>query len=92
VRIGGVIVLGLALLAASVLAGLAPIVGPLVAALGALSWWRVQTLGKRKSEVAEEALVLFAGAIDAVRAIRNPGVPPAVGETPCCRLCGEGRG
>jgi hypothetical protein len=48
------------------------VLGPLVAAIVALAWWRVQALGKRRSEIAEEALVGFALALDAVREIRGP--------------------
>lgn len=46
--------------------------------LALLSWflglwaWRYQTRGKRRTELAEEALLAFAHAADAVKAIRSP--------------------
>lgn len=34
--------------------------------------WRVQLIGKRQTEIAEEALVAFAQAVDSIAAIRSP--------------------
>jgi hypothetical protein len=47
------------------------LLGPLVAALVALVWWRVQALGKRRMEVAEEALVAFMSARAALEAMHE---------------------
>jgi len=46
--------------------------GGLVALFVGLIGWRVQLIGKRRTELAEEALLAFAHAVDAVRTIRSP--------------------
>lgn len=46
--------------------------GGLVALFVGLIGWRVQLIGKRRTELAEEALLAFAHAVDALRAIRSP--------------------
>ncbi len=37
-----------------------------------LAGWRFQLIGKRRTEIAEEALLAFAQALDALKAIRSP--------------------
>jgi hypothetical protein len=51
---------------------LIPLLGVLVSSLTALSFWRVQVLGRRKMEVAEETLVAMQIAIDAIDGARSP--------------------
>lgn len=46
--------------------------GALVTLFIGLVGWRIQLIGKRRTELAEEALLAFAQAADAVRAIRSP--------------------
>jgi len=52
----------------------------LVSVMTALWWWRVQHVGKRRFEIAEEALVSFALAKDALEYIRSPGSFSGEGE------------
>lgn len=47
-------------------------IGLLVTLFLALIGWRIQLIGKRRTELAEEALLAFAHAIDAIKAIRSP--------------------
>lgn len=46
--------------------------GLLVTLFLGLVGWRLQLIGKRRTEVAEEALVVLSQAVDALDAIRNP--------------------
>ena len=46
--------------------------GLLVTLFLGLVGWRFQLIGKRRTELAEEALLTFAQAVDAVKAIRSP--------------------
>jgi hypothetical protein len=46
--------------------------GLLVTLFLGLVGWRIQLIGKRRTELAEEALLAFAQAVDAVKAIRSP--------------------
>lgn len=55
------------------LSALLSFAGALVTLFIGLVGWRLQLIGKRKTELAEEALLAFAQAADAVRAIRSPG-------------------
>lgn len=56
---------------AEILGALSLIVAALVA-VGGISAWRREHVGKRKAELAEETLALFYQAADAVRHMRNP--------------------
>lgn len=42
--------------------------------------WRIQLIGKRRTEIAEEALLAFAHAVDAVKMIRSPAGFSSEGE------------
>ena len=46
--------------------------GMLVTLFLGLVGWRIQLIGKRRTELAEEALLAFAHAIDALASIRAP--------------------
>jgi hypothetical protein len=45
--------------------------GALVTLFIGLVGWRIQLIGKRRTELAEEALLAFAQAVDSIRAIRH---------------------
>jgi len=51
---------------------LGSLAGALISAAVALTVWRRQALGKRRTEIAEEALVAFAFGVDAIAAVRSP--------------------
>lgn len=46
--------------------------GALVTLFIGLVGWRIQLIGKRRTELAEEALLAFANAVDALASIRSP--------------------
>jgi hypothetical protein len=46
--------------------------GALVTLFIGLAGWRIQLIGKRRTELAEEALLIFANAVDAMTSIRAP--------------------
>jgi hypothetical protein len=54
------------------LTDLLPYAGPLVTLFIGLIGWRIQLIGKRRTELAEEALLVFAKAVDAMASIRVP--------------------
>ncbi len=51
---------------------LVPFAGALVTLFIGLVGWRIQLIGKRRTELAEEALLVFANAVDAMASIRAP--------------------
>jgi DNA polymerase III epsilon subunit-like protein len=50
---------------------LVPFGGALVTLFIGLVGWRIQLIGKRRTELAEEALLAFSQAVDSIRAIRQ---------------------
>jgi hypothetical protein len=52
---------------------LVPFAGALVTLFIGLVGWRIQLIGKRRTELAEEALLIFANAVYAMASIRAPG-------------------
>lgn len=46
--------------------------GALVTLFIGLVGWRIQLIGKRRTELAEEALLVFANAVDAMASVRAP--------------------
>lgn len=54
---------------------------PFILSILGLAWWRLQLIGKRRFEIAEEALIAFMGAKDALAFVRNPGGHSGEGKT-----------
>lgn len=71
--------------------------GLLVTLFLGLVGWRIQLIGKRQTEIAEEALLGFLRAVDALRSVRSPmsfegerlALYKELGESPEKRLPGE---